>query len=95
MVGAAAAYPTAAIRLTGHTDDVGDEAANLRLSEQRARAVAAGLTARDPGLAGRIQVVGRGEAEPVAPNRRPGGGDDAEGRQRNRRVAILFVGARL
>jgi len=57
--------------------------------------VAAGLTARDPSLAGRIQVAGRGEAEPVAANRRPDGSDDPDGRQRNRRVAILFVGARL
>lgn len=73
------------IRVTGHTDSLGDEEYNQRLSEQRAEAVQAYLI--DKGVKSeRIRTDGRGEAAPVASNK------TAPGRAQNRRVEIEFVG---
>jgi OmpA-OmpF porin, OOP family len=66
---------------TGHTDDAGDEAYNLNLSERRARAVVDYLAAR--GVAsGRMTAIGMGETKPLADN------STEEGRAENRRVTI-------
>jgi outer membrane protein OmpA-like peptidoglycan-associated protein len=77
------------ITVTGHTDDVGDDAYNQTLSEQRAESVRAAL---EPAI-GRsdltFEVVGRGETEPAAPNQ-INGTDNPDGRARNRRVTILY-----
>jgi len=78
----------AAVSVIGHTDSVGDDAANLELSRQRAQAVAAAITAARPDLA--LDVQGRGETEPVAPNS-SGGEDNPEGREQNRRVEIRYI----
>ena len=78
------------VRIDGYTDSVGDERYNQGLSERRAQAVRTALAAM-PGLEQTEFVVqGHGEADPVAPNQRPGGADDPEGRQRNRRVTVSF-----
>ncbi|MGU7775995.1 OmpA family protein [Burkholderia sp. MR1-5-21] len=69
------------VTVTGYTDSVGGDAANLALSQRRAQAVATYLKAR--GLkAGTWTVTGRGSADPVASNA------TAEGRASNRRVDI-------
>jgi len=81
-------YPTAPVRVRGHTDAKGSDAYNEALSIRRAEAVAAAL-ARSAGRE-RISAQGLGEREPVAPNVRPDGSDDPEGRQRNRRVEIVI-----
>ena len=74
-----AAVPDMRILIIGHTDDVGSERANLVLSENRAKAVKQALVQR--GIAeDRIETVGKGESEPIAPN------DSEEGRAENRRV---------
>lgn len=71
--------PEVRILITGHTDDVGSERFNLILSEKRAKSVKDALVQR--GIeAERIEIVGKGESEPVAPN------DTEEGRAENRRV---------
>lgn len=71
-----------ALLVQGHTDDVGDAAANLALSERRAKAVVTRLVAL--GLApNRLRAEGLGETQPIASNGTP------EGRQRNRRVLLL------
>ncbi|RQS19456.1 OmpA family protein [Burkholderia sp. Bp8998] len=71
------------VGVNGYTDDVGANAYNLRLSEQRAQAVARYLQAH--GLNARhFDVHGYGEADPVATN------STAEGRARNRRVEIVL-----
>jgi OOP family OmpA-OmpF porin len=68
------------ILITGHTDSDGADAANQALSEKRAAAVAAALTA-DFGIdAGRMASAGNGESAPMAPN------DSPEGKAMNRRV---------
>jgi outer membrane protein OmpA-like peptidoglycan-associated protein len=69
------------VDIEGHTDAVGDAAANQQLSERRAAAVVAYLSAR--GITpSRLRAVGMGESTPVASN------DTPEGRQENRRVVI-------
>lgn len=78
------------VAIEGHTDSVGGEQANVRLSDQRARSVAAALSSLgvDPS---RLTVQGFGEGYPVAPNTRNDGRDNPEGRARNRRVEIVIL----
>jgi OOP family OmpA-OmpF porin len=72
---------------TGHTDSVGSDAYNQRLSERRAAAVKEYLASK--GIASsKITTIGKGESQPVATNK------TAEGRQKNRRVDIEFKGVR-
>ncbi len=78
--------PERSLLVEGHTDAVGSDALNLRLSQQRADAVRAALLQRGV-AADRISTEGLGKARPVASN------DSAEGRQRNRRVEIVIQGA--
>jgi len=71
------------VRIEGHTDGQGADAANQALSRQRAEAVRQVLISQGvPGS--RIRVVGQGESVPVADN-----GNEA-GRARNRRVEIYL-----
>jgi outer membrane protein OmpA-like peptidoglycan-associated protein len=80
-------YPNSTVLIEGHTDGKGSETYNLKLSEKRANSVKAWLTAH--GIAeGAMRTGGWGAARPVAPNRKPNGADDPEGRQKNRRVEI-------
>jgi outer membrane protein OmpA-like peptidoglycan-associated protein len=60
-------HPEVRVEIGGHTDDDGSEAANLDLSQRRAEAVLAHLTAGgiDPG---RLTAKGYGESEPKVPN---------------------------
>ncbi len=81
--------PGAAVRVTGHTDSIGDDASNLELSGRRAEAVAAAITTARPDLI--LDVQGRGEAEPVAPNT-AGAENNPEGREQNRRVEVRYAG---
>ena len=86
----ARANPGTPIEVAGHTDSKGADAYNQRLSEQRAESVKAWLVERGGVEAARIRTRGYGETRPVAPNETPGGADDPEGRQRNRRVEITI-----
>jgi outer membrane protein OmpA-like peptidoglycan-associated protein len=76
------AEPDVDVLIVGHTDSVGSESYNLRLSERRARAVRDYLVRKGISAA-RLRVKGMGEAEPVASN------DTPEGRAQNRRVELL------
>ncbi len=73
------------IEVVGHTDDVGDDAYNQELSEQRAAAVRDYLVAAGVD-ASKIVTVGMGESMPVASN------TTEEGRADNRRVDVLVLG---
>jgi outer membrane protein OmpA-like peptidoglycan-associated protein len=78
------------VRIEGHTDSKGDDAYNRNLSERRADAVRQWFAKR--GLGNRqFSVQGFGETRPVAPNSRPDGTDDPDGRQKNRRVEIVIA----
>jgi outer membrane protein OmpA-like peptidoglycan-associated protein len=71
------------VTVEGHTDDVGEQADNQKLSEARAAAVAAYLAEQLGVSTDRVSATGHGEGRPVAPN------DSAENRAKNRRVDIL------
>lgn len=77
-------YPNSAVQVIGHTDNEGDATYNLGLSQRRANAVADILQA-DGVTFSRLQIIGRGEVQPVASNL------TAEGRAQNRRVDIVVV----
>lgn len=79
-----------AITIIGHTDSVGEEAANRDLSLRRARAVQRWLEQRVGDAMPAVVVEGRGEAEPVAPNSTAEGRDNPEGRALNRRVEFVL-----
>lgn len=85
-----AGSPPGAIDVIGHTDAKGDDAYNQRLSEARAQAVADWFGGQVGVRRREFQVSGRGEAEPVAPNAKPDGGDNPAGRARNRRVEVVI-----
>jgi len=69
--------------IAGHTDSVGTDEYNYRLSERRAQSAADYLMTRGIPPA-RINIVGLGESEPVATN------ETAAGRQMNRRVEVAI-----
>jgi outer membrane protein OmpA-like peptidoglycan-associated protein len=87
LIAFAQSSPGATIRIEGHTDNQGNAQTNLSLSQQRADAVknilrAAGIPAN------RIQSVGLGGEQPLAPN------STAQGRERNRRVEVILLQAK-
>ncbi len=85
IISAIEQFPDRRVRVTGHTDSLGDDGLNRTLSEDRARSVATMLT--DIGLidASRIDVAGLGETQPVANN------ETAAGRAANRRVEVEIL----
>jgi outer membrane protein OmpA-like peptidoglycan-associated protein len=78
-------YPGAKVRLEGHTDSIGTEEYNQRLSERRAEAVKDYLVKEGATRASKISTVGYGESRPVASN------DTEEGMALNRRVEVLIL----
>jgi outer membrane protein OmpA-like peptidoglycan-associated protein len=80
-------YPKATATIEGHTDSKGGGNYNQKLSERRAESVRKWLAARGATLP--MTTRGLGEKKPVAPNARPDGTDDPQGRQKNRRVEIV------
>jgi OmpA-OmpF porin, OOP family len=77
------AYPQLRLAIEGHTDNVGQDAANQTLSEDRAAAVRDHLIATYGIDAGRLEAEGFGASRPTTSN------DTAEGRQANRRVELV------
>jgi outer membrane protein OmpA-like peptidoglycan-associated protein len=73
----------------GHTDAKGSDSYNQTLSENRAKAVRDWLAAHGV-LAAATPVKGWGKRRPVAPNAKPNGSDDPQGRQKNRRVEVVL-----
>jgi len=72
------------LRISGHTDSQGNDAANQLLSESRAQACADFLATRGIDK-GRLKAIGLGETKPVASNK------TAQGRTNNRRVEFELV----
>lgn len=77
--------PELMLGVEGHTDNVGDSAANILLSENRAKAVKEAIVAEKIDES-RLSTVGYGENKPVAAN------DTEEGRAKNRRVELVKTG---
>lgn len=76
-------YPSAKVRIEGHTDSMGEEDYNLDLSKKRAQSVRDWLIERGCDSE-RLVPIGFGESKPMASN------DTEEGRQQNRRVEIII-----
>ena len=79
------AYPGLKLQLEGHTDSIGSEEYNLKLSDQRAGAVREYLVTQGV-PSSNVTAKGLGKSEPVASN------DTAAGRQQNRRVELIVSG---
>jgi OmpA-OmpF porin, OOP family len=71
------------VRITGHTDNDGEDAANLLLSQKRAAAVKQALVTQFNIAAARMDTDGKGEAQPLNPN------TTAENKAQNRRVEFI------
>ena len=81
---------TGMITVRGHSDAGGNDAVNLRMSQERADAVAGWLVENGIDQA-RIQTIAFGEQNPVAPNALPDGTPNEAGRAANRRVDIAVA----
>ena len=77
------ANPDAIILVEGHTDNIGTEEYNKKLSLNRAKAVAAMLA--EQGYPNEIRVYGAGSSNPIASN------ETAAGRAQTRRVDVVLV----
>jgi len=76
-----------AVRVEGHTDSVGANVYNQKLSERRAEAVKVYLAEKLQGVRA-IDAVGFGEEKPIANN------ETAKGREKNRRIDIVLIAPR-
>jgi outer membrane protein OmpA-like peptidoglycan-associated protein len=77
--------PTLKVGIVGHTDMVGDPAANMKLSQARAQSVINELVSKHGIAAARLIAFGNGPWAPVASNKTD------EGRARNRRVELVEI----
>ena len=76
--------PTIKVRIEGHTDSIGSEGYNLKLSQRRANAVRDYLVSK--GIASeRLEALGKGEAFPIVSNK------TREARSQNRRVEFIVI----
>ncbi|HET6435309.1 MAG TPA: OmpA family protein [Xanthomonadaceae bacterium] len=81
-------YPDLKVEVAGHTDAVGTDAYNQKLSESRAQAVYDYLTSNGVDASRLVGPTGYGESRPIAPNTNPDGSDNPEGRAQNRRTEL-------
>ena len=82
--------PKLKVELSAHTDSVGGEAYNQKLSQERAQSCVDYVISK--GIAAdRIFARGYGELRPIAPNSLPNGKDNPEGRQENRRTEFTVL----
>lgn len=81
-------YPAYLCTIGGHTDGKGGKEYNQKLSERRANSVKTWLTGH--GAPNQMNTQGFGDTKPMAPNTKPDGSDDPDGRQKNRRVEITL-----
>ncbi|MES2017481.1 MAG: OmpA family protein [Pseudomonadota bacterium] len=77
-------FKDAAVMISGHTDNVGDEASNKTLSDKRAASVRDYFVATEAVPAAGLAVKGYGKSQPVADN------GSEQGRARNRRVDVVI-----
>lgn len=83
-------YPELTFEVAGHTDNKGNDATNLQLSQMRARAVVNAFVKK--GINVKYLVAkGYGETMPIATNTLPNGESNKKGMQQNRRVEIKII----
>jgi len=83
--------PDIIVEIGSHTDARGSDEYNIVLSQKRAESVVNYLISKkiDPR---RLRAKGYGETKFIAPNEKPDGSDDPEGRQKNRRTEFRIIG---
>ncbi|HTA65585.1 MAG TPA: OmpA family protein [Xanthomonadaceae bacterium] len=81
-------YPELKVEVAGHTDSIGTDAYNQKLSERRAKAVYDYLTSNGVDAGRLIGPHGYGKTRPIAPNTNPDGTDNPQGRAQNRRTEL-------
>ena len=79
-------YSAYRVMIEGHTDSIGADSYNRRLSEKRAESVKRYLVQHFPIQSDRLVVKGYGKSKPIASN------DTPDGRDKNRRVEIVNLG---
>jgi tetratricopeptide (TPR) repeat protein len=79
------------IKIVSHTDNLGTESYNARLSKRRAESVVKFLASEGISKK-RLSAEGKGEGEPIAPNTLPDGTDNEKGREKNRRTEFVVTG---
>jgi outer membrane protein OmpA-like peptidoglycan-associated protein len=79
-------YSAYRVQVEGHTDSIGSDGYNRRLSEKRAESVRRYLIQHFPIPSDRLVVRGLGKSKPIASN------DTPEGRDKNRRVEVVNLG---
>ena len=77
------------VSIEGHTDAKGSDSYNRKLSLRRAESVRKWFLSHGLDTL-KFSADGLGAAKPVAPNTKPDGSDDPDGRQKNRRVEIVI-----
>lgn len=83
-------YPELKIEVDGHTDNKGQDAVNLKLSQSRAQAVVNALLSKGVSKT-RLVAKGFGKTQPIAPNTLPDGKPNPAGMQQNRRVEVKII----
>ena len=78
------------IELTSHTDSIGSDDYNMKLSHKRAQKARQYIISKGIN-SNKITAKGLGERDPVAPNSNPDGTDNVEGRARNRRTEFRIL----
>jgi len=83
--------PEFIVEIGAHTDSIGGDEYNLKLSQERANGVVNYLISK--GISpDRLVAKGYGAEMPVAPNSNPDGSDNPEGREKNRRTEFRIIG---
>ncbi len=77
--------PTVKINITGHTDNVGGEIENQKLSKKRAESVAEYFISNFGISKTRLETIGKGASEPITKN------DSEDGKKQNRRVEFNII----
>jgi OOP family OmpA-OmpF porin len=85
------ANPELIVEIQSHTDSKGSDQYNIKLSQKRAESVVTYLTQKGI-LAKRLVAKGYGETKPIAPNDKPDGSDNPDGRAKNRRTDFKIIG---
>lgn len=83
-------YPAMVIEIGAHTDNVGSNNYNQKLSEARAKSVVAYMVSKGIDET-RLKAKGYGEAIPLEPNKNPNGSDNPAGREKNRRTEFKVL----
>ena len=84
-------FPNAIVEIGSHTDSIGSDVYNEKLSQRRSESVVSYMIAK--GISrDKLVAKGYGASMPIAPNTNPNGSDNPEGRQKNRRTEFKIVG---